>query len=41
MAANMAANFMENEYIHKISYYNVLPVCFCTQRVIIEGERCK
>ena len=28
MAANMAANFMENEYIHKISCYNMLPVNF-------------
>ena len=26
MAANMAANLMENEYIHKISCYNMLPV---------------
>ena len=33
MAANMAANFMENEYIHKISCYDILPVCFWTQNV--------
>ena len=41
MAANMAANFMENEYIHDISCYNMLQVCFWTQNVIIEEEMCK
>ena len=41
MAANMAANFMENEYIYKISCYNMLPVCFWTQNVLIEEEGCK
>ena len=41
MAANMAANFMKNENIHKGSCYNMLPVCFWTQNVFIEDERCK
>ena len=41
MAAKMAANFMEKEYIHKISFYNKFSVCFWTQNVFIEEERCK
>ena len=41
MAANMAANMRENEYIHKISCYNMLPVCFWTPNVIIEEKKRK
>ena len=34
MAANMAAKFMENEYIHKISCYNMLSVCFLDSKIV-------
>ena len=32
MAAKMAADFIENKYIHQISCYNML-LCFWTQNV--------
>ena len=38
MAAIMVANYMEKEYIHKISCYNMLLVWFWTQNVKIEED---
>ena len=36
MVAKMAADFLENDCIHKISYHNMLLLGFWTQMIILE-----
>ena len=38
MAAKMAADFLENDCIHKISYHNMLLLGFWTQNDYIRRE---
>ena len=39
MAAKMAANFLENDCIHKISYNNMFLFCFWNQNDYIRKEQ--
>ena len=41
MAAKMAADFLENDCIHKISYHNMLLFIFGIKMIIIEKNRYK
>ena len=39
MAAKMAADFLENDCIHKICYHNMLLLGFGLKMIILEEDR--